>query len=87
MKIEVKICMGTTCYVMGGAELATLSEHLTPGQLEYVEIKGIPCIDACFDQKTRRAPYAMVGNILIDKASIEKIKEELNKQIIGFDLK
>ena len=82
MKIEVKICMGTACYVMGGAELATLSEYLSPKQLEAVEIKGVPCIDSCFDRKdNKRPPFVYVGEVLISEANINKVKEEIDRQI------
>ena len=82
MKIEVKICMGTACYVMGGAELATLSEYLTAKQLECVDIKGTPCIDSCFNKEgNKRPPFAYVGNVMISEANINKIKEEIDRQI------
>jgi NADH:ubiquinone oxidoreductase subunit E len=81
MKITVKICMGTACYVMGGAELATLSEYLSPKQLECVEIKGVPCVDACFDQKGKKPPYVIVGDVMMSEANINKVKEEIDRQI------
>ncbi|MBR5778898.1 MAG: hypothetical protein IKY22_10615 [Bacteroidales bacterium] len=86
MKIEVKICMGTACYVMGGSELATLSEYLTPEQLKYVDIKGEPCINACFDQKEQRPPFVHVGEVLISEANINKVKEEIERQITELSL-
>ena len=86
MKITVKICMGTACYVMGGAELATLAEYLNPKQLECVEIKGVPCIDSCFDRKDKKPPFVMVGEVMVAEANINKVKEEIDRQIKEYSL-
>lgn len=86
MKITIKICMGTACYVMGGAELATLSDYLSPKQLECVEIKGVPCVDACFDNKDKKPPYAIVGDVMIAEANINKVREEIDRQIKDYSL-
>ena len=73
--------MGTACYVMGGADLATLAEYLTPQQLEFVDIKGVPCIDACFERKDKKPPFVIVGDVMVAEANINKVKEEIDRQI------
>lgn len=72
-KLEVKICTGTLCYVMGGAELQLLDEHLPEDILRKVDIKGSPCLDCCNRQDSQRAPFVMVGGELVCEASIPKL--------------
>ncbi len=81
-KVEVKICTGTLCYVMGGAELQLLDENLPPELLERVEIVGSPCLEFCNREDGTVAPYVKVGERVVANATlssvIEAIKEELN---------
>ena len=86
MKIEVKICMGTACYVMGGADLTTLADYLTPHQAECVDIKGIPCVDSCFDSKNKKPPFVLVGDVMISEANVNKVREEISRQIEDLSL-
>lgn len=74
-KITVTICAGTLCYVMGGAELQLLDEHLTPQELKQVEIKGSPCLDCCNKDSGQRAPFVLVDGMVVSEASIPKVVE------------
>ncbi|MFI3322738.1 MAG: NAD(P)H-dependent oxidoreductase subunit E [Rikenellaceae bacterium] len=83
-KLVVKICTGTLCYVMGGAELQALDEHLSEEIQEQLDIIGAPCLEhcnCCEENEEPKAPFVEVGDKVIAKASIEKvvaaIKEEL----------
>lgn len=83
-RVSVKICTGTLCYVMGGAELQIIEEYLSPEVLDRVDISGSPCLDCCNKEEgAGKAPFVMVGEKIISEASISKvvdaIKEELNK--------
>ncbi len=81
-KVMVKICTGTLCYLMGGADLQLLEEHLTPEMIDRVEVSGSPCLDCCNHDSSAKAPFVMVGDRLISEANITKIvdaiREELN---------
>ncbi len=81
-KLIVKICTGTLCYVMGGAELQLLDEQLPAELLAQVEIQGSPCLDCCNREDSQGAPFVKVGDRIIASATIEKvidaIKNELN---------
>lgn len=73
-KVVVEICMGTTCYVMGSAQLAGMAERLPDEWKEHVEVKGMRCIGAC--QKTDdygRAPFVRVNGELIAEADEGKV--------------
>ena len=60
-KLIVKICTGTLCYVMGGAELQLLDEQLPAELLAQVEIQGSPCLDCCNREDSQGAPFVKVG--------------------------
>ena len=48
-KIELKICMGTMCYVMGGAELKAAIDSLPHEEREQIQISYSPCLGMCND--------------------------------------
>lgn len=81
-KVIVKICTGTMCYVMGGAELQLLDEHMPTELADRVEISGAPCLDICNQGNGARAPFVKVGGRVISEATINKViaavREELN---------
>ncbi len=46
-KVEVKICVGTACFVQGGADLLLYNDFLDPEVLAGCEIEGSSCLDVC----------------------------------------
>jgi NADH:ubiquinone oxidoreductase subunit E len=76
-KIKVTICSGTTCYVMGGAQLMMLEDMLPPDLKERVEIVGSPCLEACKGKAGQKPPFVKVNNHLIGEASIPALIEYL----------
>ena len=46
-KIDVQICVGTTCYVLGASDLLTLESYLTPDLREKITLRGSPCLGLC----------------------------------------
>ena len=75
--IVVQVCTGTTCYVLGGAQLLTLEDAL-PGHLrEAVRIEGINCIEACRDESAGRPPFVTIDGEVLAEASIPRVIERL----------
>ncbi len=78
-KIEVKICMGTMCYVMGGAELKAVVDTLPPEIRDRVEISYSPCLGTC--NNGGEPPYVKINDRLVARVSktslLQIIKEEL----------
>lgn len=74
-KIQIKICVGTTCYVMGASDILTIQDELTPSISDRVEVLGIPCFDLCKNSANGKAPFVSVNDIIIDSASLDKVKE------------
>lgn len=44
-KIKLKLCAGTMCYIMGGAQLMEIAELLSDEEKEYVEITLSPLFE------------------------------------------
>lgn len=76
-KITVKICTGTLCYVMGGAELQLLNEYLPEELVDRVEIKGATCLDFCNQEGGGKAPFVTVNDQVISQATIAKVVEAI----------
>ena len=55
-KIELKICMGTMCYVMGGAELKAAIDSLPHEEREQIQISYSPCL-GCATTAGNRPTY------------------------------
>ncbi|MDL2231243.1 NAD(P)H-dependent oxidoreductase subunit E [Porphyromonadaceae bacterium OttesenSCG-928-L07] len=82
-KINLKICMGTMCYVMGGAELKNVADMLTPEEREHINVKFASCLGYCC--KRNDPPYVELNGRMIAGVSksnlIQIIKEEIKNVI------
>lgn len=82
-KIVVKLCSGTLCYVMGGAELQLLPDSLPKELEDKVEIRGVTCLDFCNREGRGKAPFVMVGDEVVNGATVQKVIEEISRQCYG----
>ncbi len=80
-KIEVKICTGTLCYVMGGSELQILSDFLPENLKDKVEIRGATCLDYCNVSGSSKAPFVKVGDEVVENATIAKVIACIESQL------
>lgn len=72
--VTVEICMGTTCYVMGSAQLAGIAERLPEEWRGRVTVKGMRCTGACQQAgKFGRAPFVRVNGRLVSEADEGKV--------------
>jgi NADH:ubiquinone oxidoreductase subunit E len=84
-KVSVKVCLGTTCFVMGSANLQELIDIIPERYGDKVDISGLPCLGLCStDWEFSKAPYVKVDNEVIKEATVEKvlsaIEAKLNKE-------
>lgn len=81
--IKLKICMGTMCYVMGGADLKAIVETLPEEMRSQIEISYSPCLGNC--NEAGEPPYVEVNGKTITCLSksglIQILKEELGNVI------
>ena len=81
-KIEVEICMGTTCFIMGGESLQELASILQRKYPDKVDTKGIVCHGLCnTDCQYSRAPYVKVDGEVISEATVEKVLTAVNNKL------
>ncbi len=77
-EIEVEICCGTNCYIMGGSHLHLLKAHLPEHLASLVKLKGKNCSGNCNDfTVTQKPPLAWVNGEIMENACIAKIEEKL----------
>lgn len=72
-KIPVKVCVGTTCYVLGGSELTDLAHSIPPAWKDRVAVEGTVCLDFCRNATRLKPPFVLVGERVVDEASVDKV--------------
>lgn len=73
--IDVEICTGTTCFVMGAGHLMELADDLPAHLRGVVSIAGSHCLGACTRTDLGKPPFAKVNGQLIADASAETLVE------------
>ncbi len=76
-KVNVKICAGTMCYMMGGSQLQLLPEMLPDELADRVEIDGSVCLGYCSDKANGNAPFVEINGKCMSDANIRKIINEI----------
>ena len=79
--IRVKICLGTTCYVMGASELQSLAQQLPEDLKGAVSVEGATCLGHCKDRIYGKAPYAVVDGTVVSGATPEILVECIRKRL------
>ena len=81
-KISVKVCLGTTCFVMGGANLQELVDIIPRKYGDKVEVAGSNCLGLCSIQwEYSKAPYVKVDEEVVHEATVEKVLEVIDKKL------
>ena len=81
-KVEVKVCLGTTCFVMGGSNLQELNEIIPQKYGDKVELYAANCLGLCsINWEYSKAPYVKVNEEVVSEATLEKVLEEIDKQL------
>ncbi len=81
-KIEVKVCLGTTCFVMGASNLQSLTDIVPKKYGDKVDVAGSPCLGVCSTNwEFSKAPYVKVNNEIVQEATVEKVLAEIERQL------
>ena len=81
-KIEVRVCLGTTCFVMGSSNLQNLTELIPQKFGDKVEVVGSPCLGVCSTNwEYSKAPYVTVDDTVISEATIDKVLQEIDRKL------
>ena len=81
-KVEVKVCLGTTCFVMGGSNLQELNDIIPQKYGDKVELSAANCLGLCsINWEYSKAPYVKVNEEVVSEATAEKVLEEIERQL------
>jgi NADH:ubiquinone oxidoreductase subunit E len=80
-KVEIVICSGTLCYLMGGADLQLLFEHLPADLKDRVSIKGSPCLGLCDLPENGKPPFVLINGRSVSQASIQTLIDEIQSEL------
>ncbi|MDD3153579.1 MAG: hypothetical protein PHS41_01835 [Victivallaceae bacterium] len=78
-KIKLEICCGTTCYMLGAAELMTIEDTLPDAWKDRVDVFAIPCMDLCTREDIGRAPFVRIDGEVMGNATLETVHRALSK--------
>ena len=83
-KVNVKVCLGTTCFEMDGSNLQELNKIIPKKYGKEVNLEEVNCLGLCsINWENSKAPYIKVNEKIISEATIEKVLEEIEKQLIN----
>lgn len=83
-KISVKICLGTTCFVMGASNLQELMDSIPAKYADKVEVAGVPCLGLCSsDWESSKAPYVKIDDDVISEATVEKVIKAIDEKLLN----
>lgn len=81
-KISVKVCVGTTCFVMGGSNLQELNEIIPRRYGDKVEVAASNCLGLCsINWEYSKAPYVKVDDEVISEATVDKVLEAIDRKL------
>lgn len=81
-KVNVKVCLGTTCFVMGSSNLQELIELVPKKYGDDVDVAGSPCLGLCsIDWEFSKAPYVKVNDEVIKEATVEKVIAAIDREL------
>ena len=79
--LHLQICQGTTCYVMGAAQLASLAAQLPEDLRGRVRVTGCRCLGLCRDGAFGDAPYVTIDGEVLAAATIDSILAALRARL------
>ena len=79
-KVQVQICVGTACHIMGAADLITIEDLLAEPLRDRVEIKGVTCIGLCKDETCGKPPFVVIDGETLSEATLDKVLRRIEQR-------
>ena len=81
-KIQVKLCAGTACFVMGAPQIQAL-EFAAPSDIaDKIEVKEVRCMNHCSQaQGYNKGPFVEINGEVIQEATLEKVVARVRELI------
>ena len=81
-KITVKVCQGTTCFVMGGSAIKSIIDTLTEKYADKVDVVSVRCLETCHQADAfSKAPYVYVDDEIVSAANLEKVISTIESKL------
>ena len=82
--INVEICCGTACYLLGAAKMMNIEEQLPDNCRGRVEIEAKTCLELCERDHLGGAPYVRFnGSEIMSQATPEKVISRVRELLEG----
>lgn len=81
--VELEICTGTACYLLGGADLLLLAQELPAELRGRVRVRGRACMDRCRRPACGITPFVLIDGEPLGEATPEKVREQLRQRLAG----
>lgn len=75
--INVEICSGTTCFLLGSSDLFELTKHLPTYLKNSVSVNAVHCLGECTCGNFSSAPFVKVDGDIVENASVENIIDRI----------
>ncbi|MBN2063688.1 MAG: NAD(P)H-dependent oxidoreductase subunit E [Sedimentisphaerales bacterium] len=79
--ITVEICMGTTCFVLGGDSFSDFEEKMPVEMAGKVELVAGRCLGLCRGGKFEGAPYVKINGVPVGNATPTLVLEILHEML------
>ncbi len=82
-KINVAVCTGTACFVMGASDLMLLEERLPDDLKDRVSVSGETCMEKCkrCSDDSDRPPFVTIDGEVMGQANVPEIIERLYRLV------
>lgn|GEM_PF-167044 len=79
-KVHVQICVGTACHIMGAADLITIEDLVAEPLREYIDVKGVSCLELCRDETKGKPPFVIIDGETMCEATLDKVLHRIERQ-------
>ena len=76
-KMQLEICCGTTCYMLGANCLLNIENEMPSELRGKADVRALPCMGLCHEKELSGAPYVKLNGEVIENATAEKIYEKM----------
>jgi NADH:ubiquinone oxidoreductase subunit E len=75
--IQITVCLGTTCHLMGSSHLQNLARDLPPVLSKHCEVVYKRCLGMCNDKNPGDSPYVIINKEVISDANLHRIIDRI----------
>lgn len=77
-KLDVEVCVGTSCHLMGSQAILNYLEGLPQKIKVKINVSIVACMNKC-----KQGPAVRVGKKFVAEATPEKVKKAIEDELLG----